>query len=244
LDGTPRATNDNSFSVLPDIVRSTTPVKQEIIEVARSKKSSLLPNDSRKNKNGMKYYKVQYPNVSPVNLTKSSRKVEAIKDHTDQKSNDQNSEITPKASQPSYSLMDSAKGRNTGDSIVETPKGKNRDTEQSIKECFMEVIGQPDPNTQEPGLALVPINKFQMAHPLFKKLSVDATTCLLSVGKVLMLENQVLYNREEEHGEKFYLVIFGWLQLSRNFMHTDKLAKFGAGSFIGANWMYDGGSQN
>ena len=78
-----------------------------------------------------------------------------------------------------------------------------------------------------------------MAHPLFKKLTTDTTTCLLSLGKVLMLDDQILYKQDDAHNEKFYLVIFGWLQLTKTKEKGDKFAKFGAGSFVAANWMFD-----
>jgi hypothetical protein len=68
-------------------------------------------------------------------------------------------------------------------------------------------------------------------HPVFRKISLDATRMLMKCGKVRVLQDETLFEKDEEHKTQFYLILYGWAVV------RDK-SYFGPGSFIGTEWIY------
>jgi CRP-like cAMP-binding protein len=74
-----------------------------------------------------------------------------------------------------------------------------------------------------------------------KKISLDTTACLLSFGKLILLNDEALYKQYDPHNSMFYIIIFGWFELKRKDGESDeiKTASFGPGTFLGTNWKYN-----
>ena len=59
----------------------------------------------------------------------------------------------------------------------------------------------------------MPLNHLRKLHPFLQKLSIQAVSTILQSGSIIVLEkDQVLY-KENQEDLKFYLIIFGCLEL-------------------------------
>ena len=59
----------------------------------------------------------------------------------------------------------------------------------------------------------MPLNQLRRLHPFLAKLSLEAVGTILQCGSIIVLErDQVLY-KEKEEDLKFYMIIFGCLEL-------------------------------
>ena len=59
----------------------------------------------------------------------------------------------------------------------------------------------------------MPLNQLRRLHPFLQKLSLEAVGTILQCGSIIILErDQVLY-KEKEEDLKFYMIIFGSLEL-------------------------------
>lgn len=105
----------------------------------------------------------------------------------------------------------------------------------------------------------MPLNRLQQEHPFFRKFSIEAVSCILQLGRVILLQpNQILY-RQEDMKLNFYLIVYGWLELVHktpdqnssdqqlliiedNQKYRTKRYQqrglYGIGTFIGEEWIF------
>ena len=62
----------------------------------------------------------------------------------------------------------------------------------------------------------MPLYKLQQIHPFFRKFTVEAVSCILQMGRILILQPQQILYRQLDEQLNIYLVIYGWLELIHN----------------------------
>jgi len=90
------------------------------------------------------------------------------------------------------------------------------------------------------GLTFVPIRDLWGMHPVFRKISLDAAGCLMTNGRLILLDNDLLFEKGAPHQKKLYLILYGWAVYTCG--ETLNKVRFGPGSFVGTEWVYEEGA--
>ena len=71
---------------------------------------------------------------------------------------------------------------------------------------------------------------------MFRKISLNAAGCMMANGRLVLLNDEPLFQKGDKHMTKFYLVLYGWAVYTSGV--TGNKARFGPGSFVGTEWIY------